>query len=162
VLHRASMSIASLTYPEIASRFGMTTASARNLVRRKGWNKTLGNDGLARIMVPSDAVPDEPPMRAEGSTVQPSEPGDGATVQPLDGASLVAVAALERHVARLEGEIATLKDVVSTLITEREAACEQAIALRISISGLEATSAALRDEIARRDSRGWWRRLTRR
>jgi hypothetical protein len=56
------MSTASLTYPEIASRFGMTTASARNLVRRKGWPKTLGNDGLARIMVPSDAVPDEPPM----------------------------------------------------------------------------------------------------
>jgi hypothetical protein len=156
------MSTASLTYSEIASRFGMTTASARNLVRRKGWNKTLGNDGLARIMVPSDAVPDEPPIRAEGSTVQPSEPGDGTTVQPLDGASLVAVAALERHVARLEGEIVTLKDVVSTLITEREAACEQAIALRISISALEATGAALRDEIERRDSRAWWRRLTRR
>jgi hypothetical protein len=156
------MSSHSLTYPEIASRFGVTTASARNLVRRKGWPKTLGNDGLARIMVPSDAVPDEPPMRGEGSTVQPSESPEGSTVQPLDGASLVAVAALERHVARLEGEIVTLKDVVSTLITEREAACEQAIALRISIAGLEATGAALRDEIERSSSRGWWRRLTRR
>jgi hypothetical protein len=157
------MTTASLTYPEIARRFGVTTASARNLVRRKGWPKALGNDGLARIMVPLDEIPDEPPMRSEGNTVQPLAPDEGSTVQPSDEASLVAISALGRHIERLEGEVAGLKDAVSTLTTERDAAREQATALQVSLAALEATRDALRDERDRlltreqlRESRSWW------
>ncbi len=157
------MTTASLTYPEIARRFGVTTASARNLVRRKGWPKALGNDGLARIMVPLDEVPDEPPMRSEGNTMQPLAPDEGSTVQPSDEVSLVAISALGRHIERLEGEVVGLKDAVSTLTTERDAAREQATALQVSLAALEATRDALRDERDRlltreqlRESRSWW------
>ena len=157
------MTTASLTYPEIARRFGVTTASARNLVRRKGWPKALGNDGLARIMVPLDEVPDEPPMRSEANTVQPLAPNEGSTVQPSDEVSLVAINALGRHIERLEGEVAGLKDAVSTLTTERDTARERATALQVSLAALEATSNALRDERDRlltreqmRESRSWW------
>lgn len=158
------MTTASLTYPEIARRFGVTTASARNLVRRKGWQKALGNDGLARIMVPLDEVPDEPPMRSEGNTVQPLAPDEGSTVQPSGEASLLAISALGRHIERLEGEVAGLKDAVSALIMERDAAREQATALQVSLAALEATSNALRDERdrlltreqVREARRSWW------
>jgi hypothetical protein len=134
------MSTASLTYQEIAARFGVTTPSARNLVRRKGWPKTLGNDGLARIVVPSDAIPDEPPMRGEGSIVQPSRLDEGSTVQPSeDEAHVVAIQALERHIERLEAEVASLR-------AEREAERVVASAHGATMAALQAATDELRAE----------------
>jgi len=43
------MSTVSMTYDQLAARFGIGAKSARNLVRRKGWRRTQGNDGAARI-----------------------------------------------------------------------------------------------------------------
>ena len=51
------MSTASLTYDEIAERLEIGRKSAQNLARRKGWNRTKGNDGKARNEVPLDALP---------------------------------------------------------------------------------------------------------
>jgi hypothetical protein len=45
-----------LTYDEIASTFGITRESARQLVIRKRWGRRKGNDGKARIEVPEDAM----------------------------------------------------------------------------------------------------------
>lgn len=55
------MDTASLTYDEIAQRFEISAGSARNLVRRKRWSRTVGNDGRARIAVPVEALPEAPP-----------------------------------------------------------------------------------------------------
>jgi hypothetical protein len=140
------MSTASLTYVEIAARFGVTTASARNLVRRKGWPKTLGNDGLARIVVPSDAIPDAPPVRGEGSTVQPLEADTHA----------VALATLERHVARVERELETLR-------SERDAERIVAASHGAMVAALQATLDAVREDrdrwaaqAERLAARRWW------
>jgi hypothetical protein len=151
------MSTASLTYVEIAARFGVTTASARNLVRRKGWPKTLGNDGLARIVVPSDAIPDAPPVRGEGSTVQPSERAEGSTVQPLEADThAVALATLERHVARVERELETLR-------SERDAERIVAASHGAMVAALQATLDAVREDrdrwaaqAERLAARRWW------
>lgn len=63
-----------LTYAEIAARQGISITSARQLVRRRRWPKTVGNDGTARIDVPVDAVsaapPDPPPPRLDPRDVQ--------------------------------------------------------------------------------------------
>src|SRR4051812_12293979 len=45
-----------LTYNEIASTFGITRESARQLVIRKRWGRQKGNHGKARIEVPEDAI----------------------------------------------------------------------------------------------------------
>jgi hypothetical protein len=162
------METRALSYIELAKAFDMTVPSARNMVRKRCWSRILSNDGkTVRIMVPVEELP-----APEVSNDKPADPTPDASL----GASL---AILANHIERLQAEIeplrtaaaqvpalnaalSTARDASSRLRQEREAACEQAIALRISISGLEATCAALREEIGRRDSRGWWRRLTRR
>jgi hypothetical protein len=134
------MSTASLTYQEIAARFGVTTASARNLVRRKGWPKALGNDGLARIVVPSDAIPDALPVRGDPTTVQPSPRLEGSTVQPSeDEAHVVAIQALERHIERLEADVAALR-------SERDSERTLAASHQSSIAALQAAADELRAE----------------
>lgn len=50
------MDTIALTYDELAGRLGIALHSARNLVRRKRWSRTVGNDGRARIAVPLDAL----------------------------------------------------------------------------------------------------------
>jgi hypothetical protein len=54
-----------LTYKEIAERFGMTVDSARIKARRRHWQVTPGNDGLARVHVPVELIPAEPRQRQE-------------------------------------------------------------------------------------------------
>jgi uncharacterized small protein (DUF1192 family) len=161
-----------LSYIELAKAFDMTVPSARNMVRKRCWTRILSNDGkTVRIMVPIEELP-----TPEASNDKPPDapPGDAP-----DASLSASLAILANHIERLQSEIEPLRataaevpalnaaldasrDEASRLRHEREAACEQAIALRISIAGLEATCAALRDEIERRESRGWWRRLTRR
>src|SRR3954471_16762926 len=94
----------SLTYGEMAAALGMTVDSAKNLARRKRWNRHPGNDGLARVSVPEELLLRRPP--AEGAV---SPPGDGTAAPPAEGGiNLAAMAMIERHVARLEGELALL------------------------------------------------------
>jgi hypothetical protein len=101
-----------MTYTEIAEAFGIGSDSARNLVRRKRWTRQMGNDGLARIGVPTDQIP----TKADSPTSAPSEPPiDGATDAPTDEApgdigALVALEVLREHIGRLEAEIVSLKD----------------------------------------------------
>lgn len=82
-----------MTYDELASALGITPDSARRLVARKKWQRSPGNDGKARIHVPPDAIPDSPPdVRGDK---EPSKTDE-----------------LTITVARLEGEIHTLKSVL--------------------------------------------------
>ena len=46
--------VRSMTYAELAAALGIGADSARNLVRRRRWHRTAGNDGMARIAVPVD------------------------------------------------------------------------------------------------------------
>ena len=50
-----------LTYREIAEKQGISVASARQLVRRKGWRKVEGNDATLRVEIPDDLLSSEPP-----------------------------------------------------------------------------------------------------
>jgi hypothetical protein len=151
-----------LSYIELAKAFDMTVPSVRNMVRKRCWTRILSNDGkTVRIMVPIEELP-----APEASNDKPADPAPDASLS-------ASLAILANHIERLQSEIEPLRetaaqvpalnaaldasrDEASRLRQEREAACDQAIALRISISGLEATCAALRDEIERSSSRRWW------
>jgi hypothetical protein len=45
-----------LTYAELAAVRGISRASAERLARRKRWPRQVGNDGIARVIVPLAAV----------------------------------------------------------------------------------------------------------
>jgi hypothetical protein len=46
-----------LTYAELAQLLGATVKAARERVARRGWPRTIGKDGRARIQVPVAAIP---------------------------------------------------------------------------------------------------------
>src|SRR3954451_2243374 len=48
------MPTTALTYEELATRTGMSLASARRLVHRRKWRKAKGNDGRALVQAPND------------------------------------------------------------------------------------------------------------
>ena len=60
----ATMTDRQMTYDALASALGKTPDAARQLVKRKRWRRTIGNDGKARITVPDDELqPDASPRR---------------------------------------------------------------------------------------------------
>ena len=93
------METISLTYHEIAHRFGITKKSAENLRRRKGWVTSQGNDKRVRVQVPLDALPEEP---------RESPPVRGLVAPPVVAQSLpedlVKIAKLEATVERWQAE----------------------------------------------------------
>src|SRR3954462_7305555 len=52
-----------LTYVELAERLGCAPDTARLRAKRRGWRIEHGNDGKARVRVPSGMLPDVPPER---------------------------------------------------------------------------------------------------
>lgn len=94
--------VAWMSYQELADRLGIGIDSAKNLVRRKRWSRQAGNDGLARVGVPMEHLA-EHDRGARPPVDPPTEP---PTCPPLDPAIGGALTALERHVERLERELA--------------------------------------------------------
>lgn len=112
-----------MTYDELAAAMGIAPDSARRLVTRKKWARRQGNDGKARIGVPTDVTPDRPPVSPPDVT--PDKPD----------ATIAAIEVLTSHIARLETELATVK-------SERDQAREAAL----QVSALRATIAAVEGE----------------
>lgn len=134
-----------LTYDEIAAAFGITRESARQLVIRKRWGRTKGNDGRARIEVPEDAL-----TGADTSDHTPSAPSDDTGHDPSgdtgggtsDLSAVVAV--LERHAGRLEAELAAVRSRLGTVEAERDAArvAEGQVAVLTAVLEIERTRQA--------------------
>src|SRR3954452_19366859 len=57
------MESVTLTYAELAERLGIGVESARIKARRRRWMVVLGNDGRARVTVPSESLPQVAPER---------------------------------------------------------------------------------------------------
>lgn len=135
----APMSTISLTYDELAERLGITGASARNLVRRRKWKRVPGNDGKARIAVPEDEI--------EGAT-------RGGTDGPSDR-GIDAPSPFQEMVARLELEVAGLREIVMAERGRAEAEARRADGEARRADGAEADRDAWRGMA----QRPWWRRL---
>lgn len=84
------MDTESLTYRELAARLGVKPESARKTAQRKRWKRVTGNDGLARVIVPVEAL-----ARSQG----------GPEDIPADVAA--------DSDAALEGQIELLKELVA-------------------------------------------------
>jgi len=123
------MDTASLTFDELAERLGISGKSARNLVRRKGWSRTIGNDGKTRVTVPLEALPEAPPVVPSAA---PSEPPPASPQEAPEAALMM---------ARLESQIDGLKGIVAAEKARADAAERD------------------RDRWHALATRPWWRRL---
>lgn len=82
-----------LTYRELADLWGCKLESARKTVRRKGWQRTDGNDGTVRVHVPVDALP--------GPSDSPS-PSPEVSPPDVAGPTAADVAVLEERIEGLK------------------------------------------------------------
>lgn len=64
-----------LTYVEAANRLGIKADSVRRRAAARRWKRRQGNDGLARVLIPLDAIPDAPPD-VRGDVIPDSAPAD--------------------------------------------------------------------------------------
>jgi hypothetical protein len=147
-----------MTYAELSEALSIGLDSAKNLARRKRWGRQRGNDGLAKIGVPREALERRPkpmaPVAADGPLNPPIDaPTSPPTDRGSDGPSALDV--LHRHIERLETELSAQR-------AEREAERQT---LRVSLEALKQALESERQhkaelrrelELARRP---WWRRL---
>jgi hypothetical protein len=106
-----------LTYDEIASAFGITRESARQLVIRKRWARKKGNDGKARVEVPEDA------FNTSTATSEPIPPdtSDSSPATSDDTCEEPSVATvLTRHIDRLEVQLAKAESLLAAVSDERD------------------------------------------
>ena len=140
------MDVRWLTYEEMAAELGIARESARQLVKRKRWPRRPGNDGRARVGIPTDEFAARPrpvhePAQEPGH--DPADaPGDDPAQPPVHDP---AVAVLTRHIERLEREMETMRERLATQDT-----------LPLQVAALNAALAELRED------RDYWRLLTER
>lgn len=106
-----SLAARRLTYAELGAVRGTSTASAERLVRRRGWQRTLGNDGIVRVTVPleearpakqkASVTPRTVTPRTSSQTVTPRT--SGADVMPRTSAEAFA-SAIDLLAQQLERE----------------------------------------------------------
>ena len=130
-----------LTYKQMAEKLGITPASARRLAaRHKGWPRQNGNDGMVRIGVPRDRVPDDVPKVAK-----PDIANDDTRDDTPDNASVVS--ALEAHIATLKEAVERAEALADKRGVELEA--ERARVQDLHIRLLEITAERERGLVSR-------------
>jgi hypothetical protein len=147
-----------LTYTELADRLGLTRGSARNLVQRRRWARQIGNDGQARIGVPAEELAARTATgSAAGSNAGIATPPGAPPAPPSDAPNPVHL-----QLARLEGELAGLRELVQAERSRADAEARRAEgeAKRAEVEAARAASAeADRDAWRSLAQRSWWRRL---
>ena len=138
---------------------------ARRRAQRGRWTRQRGNDGLARVMVPNDALDAPRPVRAG----RPDE----QSPDPAHFLAAATIAALEAHVETLKAQLAAAEGTASE---EANALREHNATLKADVERLEAMLAAERaradkaiaafaslaerlDALAVERTKPWWRRL---
>jgi hypothetical protein len=154
-----------MSYNEIASAFSITVASAKTLTRRRRWEKRLGNDGCVRVHVPLDYLQESRQVSPHVSG--PDSPHGSVTdgAQPAAG-TVEAIAALERHVARLEADMSALSSALMSARSEAEEAKAKVHEEAVVSAALKATLSVLAEErdrwhaVATTPRKSWlpWRR----
>jgi hypothetical protein len=139
-----------MSYDELAVALAITPDSARRLAFRRKWPRKAGNDGKARVGVPAERIPDQPPVvipDISPDTVPDGPPDASPDITPV-------IRALSQHIERLEKELETVK-------AERETERARAAGLALTAAEGEALKAILDSERRRleevRLERDGWR-----
>ncbi len=144
------------TYDELALALNRSLEATRQLVKRKHWHRTMGNDGKARISVPTESVT----VLRRPNAVEVAGPPSG--VQPQDmfpehppAAPIVELASPSSDaralIALLELRAAELQARVTILETELGAANKSIAQLRSRAGQADVLEAQLEAERRRAD-----------
>jgi hypothetical protein len=98
-----------LTYDELAALRGIKRIGAVRLVQRHKWRRQAGNDGLARVLVPHDAL--EPVRHTGAATSAPTtgrrdRTGDGGTDASISAPDIAAQLAAQLEQANQRADTA--------------------------------------------------------
>ena len=113
------------TYQELAEQWGITVPAAKQRVRRAGWKRGRGNDGIVRVLVPEDTE------RIE-TTVSPVKPLENQALSTLRDAVENLTNATVKQAQRIE-------DLTTALLDSQE----QNAVLRERLATLEAQKTPL-------------------
>jgi hypothetical protein len=147
-----------LTYTEAGDRLGVSPEAVRAKAARKRWRRQIGNDGLARIMIPDD-LPVTARAREPGQhPVTPRSPpgrksADAITIKALEAHVETLRAQLVAAEARLAAADARDAQQVADLAAERAQTAK-------AITAFANLADRLDELAAERARRSWWRRLT--
>lgn len=100
-----------LTYAELAEMLSIKLVSAKRLVQRRKWSRIIGNDGVARIRVPSEALPQPVVSDADGNKSSPVDAALALRVAELEGQLEGLNGALEAERRRADAAEARVKDI---------------------------------------------------
>lgn len=117
------MDTKSLTYAELGDALGIAAASAKRLSIRHRWQKHQGNDGKARVTVPVEYLQVEKPVARDVTSDLKTDVSEDVTsdnARDDTGDSLVVVTTLERHIGRLETELAKAESLLAAVSNDRD------------------------------------------
>lgn len=100
-----------LTYAELAAKLGIKPDSAKKLAQRRKWARVVGNDGLARVKVPVEAVPGSVVGAVTPEPVIPYVPDLTPRVAQLEGLVEGLRGQLEAERKRADAAEARTRDV---------------------------------------------------
>jgi hypothetical protein len=148
-----------LTYAELAQARGITLPAAKRMTLRHRWAKQIGNDGLARIIVPLSALPagerpgigpsaspsdsslagpsHDTPLKFTPILGVPAEPTDSPSDRPADGAAVALAAALASAITAATADsvraVQVLEAAVASLREQLAAANERNTELQAAL-----------------------------
>lgn len=139
-----------MTYGQIAAVRGISRDSVERTVRRKGWRRLAGNDGLVRVAVPVEWM-----ENSQGDN-QPGNPRRDKT--SIASAIAVAIDALEqahkREIAALREQLERERERADTAITlidgfrlERDSAAARADRLEQALEAERERADAVRERL---------------
>lgn len=139
-----------MTYPALADLWKMSPEAARTRARRGNYQRRVGNDGQAEVLVDTSApIPKARKPRSGGQTRTPALP-DTPDKETPSAATAKALEALEGHVATLKEQLAKAETATAT---ERERVADLTAQL------LRLTNELLDARKAPPPPRSWWQRL---
>lgn len=145
-----------LTYPALADLWKMSPEAARTRARRGNYQRRVGNDGQAEVLVDTSApVRKARPPRAGGQSRTIGSLTAPDTESP-SAATVTALEALQAHVDTLKAEIAKAETRADQFRQERDAERERLADLTSQLLRITADLAEARKPEA---AQSWWQRL---
>ena len=107
------------TYQEAADLLGIKPQSVKKRAIRRHWPRMTGNDGLARVQLPDDALPHVPgPVPADMTEDIPRDMSP--LMDDLTGRLRAELAETREALARVEVESAMNKERLADLMSDRD------------------------------------------
>lgn len=147
-----------MNYTALGQLWGMSPEAARTRARRGRFQRRVGNDGQAEVLVDTAAPIRKPrPPRAGGQT-QTVPPLTTPDKESPPAATVTLLEALQAHVDTLKGELAKADARADLHRQERDIERERVADLTSQLLRITADLAEARKVEAARP-RGWWARL---